>query len=394
MNRTLRLVAMLSLILSAAAPAHALFGIGKKKEKIEADKRSEEMQKLPGMPGPGEEGSPERQGVPKMADEERKSQAMKEAMKEAQDQMKGGRPEGGERASSSGPPPSSLPAGSGLPTEVVIKGSGDNKLNSLKPPLRIDTDPFESIRASLKPDESLLLAESPLTITWRRTHPEFMLNGRVVEPWRTTFSERPGIAFYPREQLFEAVGRRLDQKETRSYQWQLTIADEEGRVFQHYEGSSNPPEELIWSGQNDQGEWIKAGRAYSPIYMFTDPGGSPHTKVGKTLQFTGVIHQEPDGLHISMDSSILFGTTKGARALEKGGDGLVRSASDLIKRRFSGIPLRIQAFAGAKDLGEAQAKLVQDKLMLELMIPQQGIGSEGASAPFSEQRVEVVLLNR
>ncbi|MBI5201178.1 MAG: hypothetical protein HY925_06300 [Elusimicrobia bacterium] len=393
MNRQLRIVSLFALGLAAAAPSHALFGIGKKKEKIEADKKSGDMQRLPGMPAPGEEGTPGAEGMPKMADEEKKQQAMREAMKEARDQMKGGRSDDGERASS-GPPPSSMPAGSGLPTEVVIKGSGDNKLNSQKPPLRIDSDPFESIRASLKPDESLLLAESPLTITWRRTHPEFMLNGRVVEPWRTTFSERPGIAFYPREQLFEAVGRRLEQKETRAYQWQLTIADEEGRVFQHYEGSSNPPEELIWSGQNDQGEWIKAGRAYSPIYMFTDPGGSPHTKVGKTLQFTGVIHQEPDGLHISMDSSVLFGTTKGARDLEKGGTALVRSAADLIKRRFSGIPVRIQAFASGKELGDAQAKLVQDKMMAELMIPQNGINYEGASAPFSEQRIEVVLLNR
>lgn len=393
MNRHLRLVALAALGSAVAAPAEALFGIGKKKERIEADeKRIEETQRLPGMPAPGEEGTPGARGMPRMADEERKSQAMKEAMKEAQDQMKGARPGSGDPMA--GLPPANLPSGSGLPTEVVIRGSSDNKMSSLKPPLRIDSDPFESIRNSLKPDESLLLAESPLTITWRRTHPEFMLNGRVVEPWRTTFSERPGIAFYPREELFEAVGRRLEHKAARAYQWQLTIADEEGRVFQHYEGSSNPPEELIWSGQNDQGEWIKAGRAYSPIYMFTDPGGSPRTKVGKTLQFTGVIHQEPDGLHISMDSSILFGTTKGARALEKGGEGLVRSASDLIKRRFAGIPLRIRAFASGKDLGEAQAKLVQDKLMAELMVPPQGIGSEGASAPFSEQRVEVVLLNR
>lgn len=387
MDRLMTPTLLAALLVGLSFPAHALFGLGKKKDKekeAQDQTRIEATQKLPGMPGPGEEGTPF-PGMPKMAEEEGRIQAARESP---------GGAAGAPGGSPSGPPPASIPSGSGLPTEVVIKGGEHSKLNSLKPPLRIDADPFESIRASLKPDESLLLAESPLTITWRRTHPEFQLNERVVEPWRTTFSERPGIAFYPREQLFEAVGRRLENREAKGYQWQLTIADEEGRVFQHYEGSSNPPEELVWTGQNDQGDWIKAGRSYSPIYMFTDPGGSPHTKVGKTLQFRGVIHQESDGLHISLDSTVLFGTMKGARALEKGGDGLVRAAADLVKRRHAGVPLRVQAFASSRELGEAQARLVQDKLGEELMLPTKSIASEGSSAPFSEQRVEIILVNR
>lgn len=370
------------LILASAIPSHAIFGLGKKKADDEKEQQREAAQKLPGMPAPGEEGNPV-PGMPRMADEEAR------AARERGEQSSA-LPSGQSEAS-----PSSIPAGSGLPTEVVITGKeGQSKLKSQKPPLRIDADPFESIRSSLKPDEALLLAESPLTITWRRTHPEFMQNARVVEPWRTTFSERPGIAFYPRAQLFEAVGRKLENREAKGYQWQLTIADEEGRVFQHYEGSSNPPEELIWSGQNDQGEWIKAGRSYSPIYMFTDPGGSPRTKVGKTLQFTGVIHQEPSGLHISLDSTVLFGTTKGARQVEKNGEGLVRSAADLVKRRFGGIPIKVACYASNKELADSQCKLVQDKLLEELMVLPQQISTEGTSAPFSEQRVEVILQNR
>ena len=379
-----KLVALI-LVAACATCAHALFGKSKKKTQ-DADQQREDAQKLPGMPQPGEEGVPV-PGMPKMSDE------MQKAEKAAQEQ--GGRPAARPSAADdSNAPAANLPPGS-MPTEVVITGKDSgSKLSSQKPQLHIDADPFESIRASLKPDETLLLAESPLTITWRRTHPEFIANERVVQPWRTTFSERPGIAFYPREQLFDAVGRRLEAGETKAYQWQLTIADEEGRVFQHYEGSSNPPEEQIWSGQNDQGEWIKAGRAYSPIYLFTDSGGSPHTKVGKTLQFTGVIHQENDGLHLSLDSSVLFGTTKGSRAIEKGGEGLVRSAADLIKRRYAGIPIRVEAYGSSKDLAEAQAKLVQDNLIAELMLLKQNISYDGAMSPFSEQRVEIVLLNR
>ncbi|MEE8424367.1 MAG: hypothetical protein V3S11_00985, partial [Elusimicrobiota bacterium] len=154
-----------------------------------------------------------------------------------------------------------------MPTEVVIRGEGGRKLKVSKPPLLIEVDPFESIRKSLGADQALLLAESPLTVVWRRTHPEFLRNARVVKPWLTTFSERPGIVFTPLAQLGEVVQRKLTSKEARDYQWSLTIADEEGKVFQHYEGSGNPPAELTWSGHNEQGEWIQAGSAYSPVYM-------------------------------------------------------------------------------------------------------------------------------
>src|SRR5581483_606131 len=130
---------------------------------------------------------------------------------------------------------------SGLPTEVIIKGEqGDNKLGNLKPPLHIEADPFESIRPSLQPDQSLLLAVSPLTVSWRRTHPETLYNQRVVQPWRTTFSQKAGIVFRVRDELGEVLQRKVDDKEARSYAWSLTIADEEGRVFQHWEGSSDP----------------------------------------------------------------------------------------------------------------------------------------------------------
>src|SRR5665213_724671 len=81
-----------------------------------------------------------------------------------------------------------------MPAEVVIKAEG-NKLTDTKPPLAISVDEFETIRPELKPDENLLLAVSPLTVSWRRTHPEFLMNDRVIEPWRTTFSQRAGISF-------------------------------------------------------------------------------------------------------------------------------------------------------------------------------------------------------
>lgn len=283
-----------------------------------------------------------------------------------------------------------------MPTEVIIKGEeGSNKLGNIKPPLKIDVDPFESIRPSLEPDQSMLLAVSPLTVSWRRTHPETLMNGRVIEPQRTTFSQRPGIAFRVKEKLSDVMQRRLDPKEAKQYAWSLTIADEEGRVFHHYEGSNDPPEELLWTGQNDQGEWINAGRSYSAVYTFTDPGGSPRTAVGKPLLFRGIVHQEDTGMHISLDSSVLFGTGKADSDVKQGqGTDLLRSAADLIKRRFTGIPISVRVFAATKELGDAQATSVYNYMLKELMLTAKNVSVDAARAPFSDQRVEVVLLNR
>ncbi|PIR15638.1 MAG: hypothetical protein COV48_13220, partial [Elusimicrobia bacterium CG11_big_fil_rev_8_21_14_0_20_64_6] len=251
------------------------------------------------------------------------------------------------------------------------------------------------IRPSLKPDENLLLAVSPLTVSWRRTHPEILMNGRVIEPWRTTFSQRAGIGFKIKDQLENLLGGKLESKEARKWGWSLTIADEEGRVFHNYSGSGNPPEELLWTGQNEQGEWVRAGRSYSAVYTFTSPDGSPRTTVGKLLLFKGIVHQEDTGLHVSLDSSVLFGTSKNAAVIQApAGSDLLRAAADLIKRKYSGIPISVRMFANTKELGDAQAKAIQGVLLRELMVSTRHIGVDATRAPFSDQRAEIVLLNR
>jgi hypothetical protein len=302
-------------------------------------------------------------------------------------------PDNGAPAASA--PKDAAPTAMSGDTNVTIKGSDGSKLGANKPPLNIELDPFETLKPQLAPDESLLLAVSPLTVSWRRTHPEVLHNERVIEPWRTTFSARPGIAFRVRDQLQDVMQRKMEDKDAKSYAWTLTIADEEGRVFHHWEGSSNPPEELLWTGQNDQGEWLHAGRSYSAVYQFTDSGGSPRTSIGKPLLFRGIVHQEDTGMHISLDSSILFGSSKNTTELSKpAGLDLLRSAADLIKRKFTGIPVGIRVFAATKELGDSQAEAIQNYLMKDLMTSPKNVTTDAARSAFSDQRVEIILQNR
>lgn len=369
---------LLALLLTVAVPASALFGIGGKKKEDGPSRREAEKESLPGMGG-----SPETSGPPRMAQEAAASPEGPAQPAPAP------APSKGDTAVGDHPSPDGA-----LPTEVVIRGDGSGKLKNQKPALDIQMDPFESIRATLEPDQQLLLAESPLTVVWRRTHPEFLKHPRVVQPWLLAFSEKPGIVFRPRDQLAEVLQRKVDDKEAKGFQWSLTVADEEGKVFQHYEGASNPPAEVLWSGQSDQGEWMHAGRAYSPVYMFTDSGGTPYTRVGKPIRLTAVEHQERTGMHLTLDSSALFGRNKSSSQVEPEGTPLLRAAADLIKRRYAGVPIRVEAHAGSEMLATSQASAVRDYLVKELMLQPAEISTDEAAASFSDQRLEIVLLNR
>ncbi|MDE1975750.1 MAG: hypothetical protein KGI84_00640 [Elusimicrobia bacterium] len=292
--------------------------------------------------------------------------------------------------------PSAVTNAQGMPTEVTITGAGGSaaKVGGQKPPLAITVDPFATIRDDLKPDPSLLLAVSPLTVSWQKTHPDFLDNQRVVEPWRTSFGRGPGIVFGVRKELDRAVGRHLSGQEAAHYGWTLTVADEAGRVFYRSGGPDSPPAEIVWSGENEDGEWIRAGHSYSAVYSFTAPDGSPYTIAGDPLLFHGIVHQEATGLYISLDSEALFGLDKSAQSLQTGGLDLLRSAADLIKRDYSGIPMSVRVYAATGSLGQSQASAVAAYLQRELMTPPDNIGEESSAAPFADQRVEIVVLNR
>ena len=287
-------------------------------------------------------------------------------------------------------------AENGMPAEIVIKGEDKGaKIGSRKPMLDLKADPFETIRPTLEPDQSLLMAQSPLTTGWKNTHPDILFSDRVIEPWRGIFSDRSGILFNLRQQLQDVLQRPITDSEAKHYQWTLTIADEEGRVFQEYEGSKKPPQELFWNGQNSRRQWVQPGRAYSPVYKFVDSGGSPYTRVGKPIVFTGIAHQDSSGLVIGLDSSALFGQDKsGVQFVAKTGDSLIRDAADFIKRRFSGSGVAIRVYAQTKDLAATQGAAVQTYLAKQLMLAPQSLTVTPDVAVFPEQRVEIVLLSR
>ncbi len=137
--------------------------------------------------------------------------------------------------------------------DIVIKGEESQKPSLPRPPLQIAFDPFETIRDSLKLDESLLLAEHPEAFAWKQIYPPTLHNRRVIFPSAKAIEENVAVHFDLSKKFIEAMEKLPDEKEMKLVKWILTIADEEGKVFQSFEGKGIPSEDLIWNGKNDRG---------------------------------------------------------------------------------------------------------------------------------------------
>ena len=282
-----------------------------------------------------------------------------------------------------------------VPEEVVIKSEAAEDLRTQKPPLKVKADQFESISKSLEADKNIFLFESGDFVSFSRNHPEKLQSARIIKPWRTSFSDRTVITFYPKRKFEEIFSRSYNEKNSKDLQWTLSVTDEEGKVFHKYSGSGLPPESLNWSGENDQREWVRAGHSYAPVYVFVDEYGSPKTTIGEVVKFTAIVYQKGANLAVSLDSASLFGPNKSARVLDKEkGEPLLAATADLIKRRYYNMPLKVNVYAQTKDLADQQAEQVKDFLKAALMSSEHLLSYEGLEDSYAQQRTDIVLLNK
>lgn len=279
--------------------------------------------------------------------------------------------------------------------EIIIKSGMGFEMRTRRPPLKIKTDDFESVKESLEPDKDLFLFEAGGFAGYCRNYPETISSSRVIAPLRTGFSDKTVITFYPRKIFEESLLRAYTAKTAKETQWTLSITDEEGRIFHKYYGTGLPPVEINWSGENDQREWLKAGHSYAPVYAFVDEHGSPKTVIGELIKFTAIVFQKDASLNISLDSVVVFGPDKSLKNIEKpGGESLLAAVADLVKRRYYGLPVKVSVYAQTKDLAQLQAELVKIFLKTELMAGENIISCEGLEDTFARQRLDITLLNK
>jgi hypothetical protein len=282
-----------------------------------------------------------------------------------------------------------------MPEEVVVKAAAEDKLRTDRPPLKIRTDDFETIRKSLEPDKGLFLFESGDFMSLSRNYPDKLFSTRMVQPWRSGFSDKTMITFYPGRKFTESFPRAFTKKNASEIQWTLSVTDEEGKIFHKYSGAGLPPETISWTGENEQKEWLKAGHNYAPVYVFVDENGSPKTVLGDIIKFTAIVFQKGGSLHISLDSAAVFGPTKSMRTIDKPlGEDLLSATADLVKRRYYNMPVKAAVFAQTKELAALQADQIRSFLTKALMTDENVITAEGLDESFAQQRVDIVILNK
>jgi hypothetical protein len=282
-----------------------------------------------------------------------------------------------------------------IPDEIVIKSETEEKLRTDRPPLKMKTDEFETIRKSLDPDRDLFLFESGDFLSLSRNYPEKLFSALIIQPWRVGFSDKTVIAFYPRRKFEEVFNKNFTEKSAGDIQWTLSVTDEEGKIFHKYSGTGLPPEVIDWTGENDQREWLKAGHNYAPVYVFVDNMGVPKTVIGDIIKYTAIVYQKGSRLNISLDSVAVFGPTKSMKTIEKTqGEALLAATADLIKRRYYNVPVKVEVYAQTGALAEAQAEQIKEFLKKALMTGENIITPEGFEESFSQQRIDIVLLNK
>ena len=279
--------------------------------------------------------------------------------------------------------------------EIVIKSEGDFEMRTRRPPLKMETDDFESVKKSLEPDKDLFLFGAGNLVSRSKNYPEIISSPAVIQPWRTSFNDKAVISFYPAKRYEESSPSGRGEKIAADIQWTLSVTDEEGKIFHKYTGTGQPPEVINWSGENDRREWLKAGHNYAPVYVFVDHYGSPKTVMGELIKFTAIVFQKGTGLNIGLDSVAVFGPNKSLKTVEKpDGEALLSATADLIKRRYYGVPIKVSVYAQTRDLAEEQAVAVKNFLKAELMVGDTIISSEGFDETFAQQRVDITLLNK
>lgn len=290
------------------------------------------------------------------------------------------------------PAPAAPAPNDGKLQDVVIKSDDKEEPSSTKPPLDIPVDPYESLRSTLKPDESWLLAQSPVLVSWVRSRPDRLKDEHVIEPWNDSLTELSEVKLPLQEELSAALGRAPSGKELKS-SWSVSIVDEEGKPIRKFDGTG-VPDHLAWNGLSDQGDWLRAGHAYSAVYKFSDSTTTARTVLGQPIQFPGLVRKEGDGKLIGLDSSALFGVNRQDRAVGDGGKVLLRAAADWVRRHAFGSPLLLRVYGPDAPTAQAQAASAKTYLRTELGLPAEAVAYEAAVASAADQRVDLLVGGR
>ena len=268
---------------------------------------------------------------------------------------------------------------SGKLDEVVIKGEYKLKLDSERPKLRVKMNINEVIMPTIKTNEKFLNIKPNDLIDLRGSLPGVVSSERTIAAYLNNIFMEP-VAKFNTEQ-----GKEL-QIDT----WKIIISDSKGEVFHQFSGKKNMQRTITWSGRNKQGQMLLTGKWYSYFVGIKDIYGRDYTTVGEPFKYPAIMHQEKDGLVITISDELMFSKNKEATGITNEAKLLLMEAADTIKK-YHTLPIAIHAYSNSEKVASKRAENVNEYLCDLLLFPKDRMATAGSSAYIDQQRLDIVI---
>lgn len=266
--------------------------------------------------------------------------------------------------------------------DVTIKGKIKQEIKTQKPLVKIEEEIVEIDMPSMETEEQLFSKTPAALEIWREAYSHILSSDQAAFPGYTGLVETPIATFQP-----QIKGEKVISK------WNLVITDSRGCDFKKFNGSGDKAIVVVWDGYNDKNEILTVGDMYTYVFNYTDMAGNPHMVVGRPFSINGLVHQEKNGLFISIANKALFTEERETIKIRNDALPLLKETSDRLKDYF-GLPISVTAYGDTASKALGQAKAIAEYLANSLIVWVDQIKVAGYQAEQEKQHIDVIIYNR
>jgi len=269
---------------------------------------------------------------------------------------------------------------SGKLEDVTVTAEDKFKVKSEKPFLELNMDINEPVLSTIE-TENKFLEKSPDFSELKNTLPKMLSTRLVAAPYLDLFVKEPVAIFNLKETGFKTS------------KWDLIITDYNGKVFKKFAGKGPGPEKIEWSGRNSANTVMKVGNPYSYMLNLLNSEGNPRTVIGAPFTVNQLVHQEADGLYLSVTRKKIFDPEKEkTKILEEGAPTLLEILNYL--KDMSTLPVRVEVYGEDALTAGLQAKELAKHFTDTLVLTENSIKYNGNEAGLEDFRIDVIIKNR
>jgi len=234
---------------------------------------------------------------------------------------------------------------------LTVEGEDRVHIDIERPPLTLALDPSKVDGLVQGDARDVLDRVAPDLTTGYYASTSSERSPYTGRPWLRQFSSGAVARFQP---AVKGVER-----------WKLTVADSRGQAVRVYEGTGDPPKEIVWDGRSTSGAAVTPGVTYSYVFEAKDKAGNKRNFVGDGFSVSAYRLDGPEGPTLVFSGRELVSSVGGAAGIY-GGAGASRPTPALLLEAASWLnqapnvtrPIRVTATGRTMDQATSLAKQV------------------------------------